>query len=102
SYLVLWHIVGKEIVTIANGQLTIKREILGFGRSHIYPVTKIRNLRASGIFGSPCTLAGMMNAWGLRGGVVAFDCDGKTHRFGAHLEEDEARQVVENLQSHLR
>jgi len=102
SYFVLWNIAGKEIVTIANGQLTITRDILGLDRAHSYPVNQIRNLRAAGLFGSFYNWSGMMKFYGLSGGVVAFDCDGKTHRFGAHLEEDEARQVVESLQSHLR
>jgi hypothetical protein len=102
SYWILWQIAGKEIVTIAGGQMTIKRDVLGFGRTRAYPVAQIRNLRASGLFGSFYSWSGMMKLYGFKGGVVAFENGDTTQRFGVHLEEPEALQVVENLQAHLR
>ncbi len=102
SYWILWQIAGKEIITIGNGQMTIKRDLLGFGGTRAYPVAQIRNLRASGLFGSFYNWSGMMKFYGFNGGVVAFEYGDTTQRFGVHLEESEAHQVVENLQAHLR
>jgi len=102
SYWILWQIAGKEIVTIGNGQMTIKRDVLGFGRTRAYSVAQIRNLRASGLFGSFYSWSGMMKLYGFKGGVVAFENGDTTQRFGVHLEEPEALEVVENLQAHLR
>jgi len=37
----------------------------------------------------------------LSGGVIAFDCDGQTHRFGKLLEEDEAQEIIKQLRSRI-
>lgn len=101
-YAWLWNAFGKEVVTVRVGTLVLKRDILGFGRSRVFPVSEISHLRASGLFGSFLLgWAGGLNYWGLSGGVIVFDSGGKTHRFGIHLEEDEARQVVEELVKYL-
>lgn len=101
-YAWLWNAFGKEVVTVRVGTLVLKRDILGFGRSRVFPVSEISHLRASGLFGSFLLgWAGGLNYWGLSGGVIVFESGGKTHRFGIHLEEDEARQVVAELVRYL-
>lgn len=102
-YAWLWNAFGKEVVTVRVGTLVLKRDILGFGRSRVFPVSEISHLRASGLFGSSFLRgwAGGLNYWGLSGGVIVFESGGKTHRFGIHLEEDEARHVVEELVKYL-
>ncbi len=102
AYVWLWMAFGKELVTISYGNLVLRMDILGYGRSKVFPVSEVSNLRASGLFGSP--LRGWSRAWdayGLSGGVIAFDSGGKTHRFGVQLEEDEAQHVVAQLAEHL-
>ena len=83
SYWILWQIAGKEIITIGNGQMTIKRDLLGFGGTRAYPVAQIRNLRASGLFGSFYNWSGMMKFYGFNGGVVAFEYGDTTQRLPA-------------------
>ena len=101
SYLALWPIAGKEILTVRGGSLAIKRDIFGLGHTRRYDIAQIQNLRARGLLGSFYTWSGMMKFYGLSGGVVAFDYLGKAQAFGVHLEEDEARQVVQDIQPHL-
>lgn len=98
AYAWLWNAFGKEVVTVRLGNLVLKRDILGFGRSRLFPVSEISHLRSSGLFGSfRLGWAGTLNFWGLSGGMIAFESGRKTHRFGIHLEEDEATQVVAEL-----
>ncbi len=33
--------------------------------------------------------------WGVGGGTIAFDYGAKTYRFGAQLEEAEAKQIIQ-------
>jgi hypothetical protein len=101
-YLVLWRLIGREVVTVESGRLTIRRSVLGLGRTRMYDVSQIHDLRPSGLFGSFDNWSGMMKFYGLTGGVVAFDYGDETIRFGVHLDEAEAREVVRDLESHLR
>ncbi len=102
GYVWLWRAFGKELVTVGYGNLILKKDILGYGRSKVFPVSQVSNLRASGLFGSFLRGWGWSKFYGLSGGVIAFESGGKTHRFGIELEEDEARQVVAELANHLR
>ena len=102
SYLWLWSAFGKEILTVSNGNLVLKTDILGHGKSKVFPVSQITNLRASGLFGSFHNWSGMAKFYGLSGGVIVFESEGRTFRFGKLLEEDEAQQVVYELANHLR
>ncbi len=105
AYIWLWSAFGKELVTVGNGNLVLKKDILGYGRAKVFPVSQVSNLRASGLFGSFLQgwgWSGMAKFYGLSGGVIAFESGGKTHRFGIQLEEDEARQVAAELANHLR
>jgi hypothetical protein len=101
----LWQTFGREVVTVANGSLVLSKDVLGFSsfaRTRRFDIAQIQNLRASGLFGSFQNWSGMLKVYGINGGVVAFESGDKTHRFGIHLEEDEARQVVQDLQPYLR
>jgi hypothetical protein len=39
--------------------------------------------------------------YGISGGVIAFDYNGKTKRFGIGLKEEEATQLVEQMKNRL-
>jgi hypothetical protein len=102
TYAWLWMAFGREIIRAGEGGvLTVKRDVFGLGSTKTFPIHAISDLRAAGLFGNPYSWSASMSHWGLSGGTVAFDHDGKTHRFGIHLEEDEARAVAERLRSYL-
>ncbi|HSZ95668.1 MAG TPA: hypothetical protein VK767_05100 [Bradyrhizobium sp.] len=95
-YFWLWNIAGHEIISLTPSSLTIRRNILGFGRSREYDLPSVKNLRI--IF----TLANTnltIPAQSFGGGTIAFDYGAKTFRFGGGLDEAEASHLIELLKS---
>lgn len=97
----LWSGFGKEIVTIKEGELRIKRDILGYGRTRSFPVGSIKNLRASGFFPSDSYWENYLAPMKLAGGTVGFDVQGHVKKFGIQLTEPEAQEVVRELKPHV-
>ena len=60
------------------------------------------NLRAGGLFGSFFTWSTMLKVYGLSGGVIAFECGGRTDRSGKLPEENEALEIVRQLGGRTR
>jgi len=100
-YFWLWFAFGKEVIAVSEGELLPRIEILGRGRNKTFPLARIRNLRASGLFGSLYNWSGMLRIYGLSDGVIAFECDGRTYRFGKLLEENEAQEIVRELRNRI-
>lgn len=97
----LWFACGREVINVAEGKLILRNEILGRGRSEVFPLAQVSNLRACGLFGSFYTWSAMLQVYGLSGGMIAFECGGRTHRFGKLLEEGEASEIVKELRSRI-
>jgi hypothetical protein len=89
------------VTTVELGSLRIKRSILGYGPVKNYEITKLSNLRASGFFGPMMSWSSGMASWGLSGGTIAFDYEGKTIRFGISLSENDSNQLVDALKIRL-
>jgi hypothetical protein len=66
----LWSGFGKEIVTIREGALSIRRDILGYGRTRSFPIGNVSNLRASGFFPSDSYWDNYLVQLKLAGGTV--------------------------------
>lgn len=97
AYVWLWTLVGKERIVMGPSMLRVKRDVMGFGRTRVYALSKIRNLRVAAQPrrpGSPNLAFGLA---GFMGGVIAFEWGGKTIRFGASLDEAEARMIVDRM-----
>jgi hypothetical protein len=106
GYTWLWMAFGAEVLWTDRDRLTIRRELFGRGRVHTYGVRGVSRLRAAGQFGAAMSpfshsWSAAWAQWGLTGGNVAFEHEGKTVRFGIWLEEDEAHEVVERLRPFL-
>ena len=95
-YAWLWIAVGREIVSLEPGSLTIKRAVLGVGLPREYDLAHIKNLRVSS---EPANPFGWMSFWGMGGGLIAFDYGAKTVRFAASIDEAEASQIVSELKT---
>ena len=78
-YYWLWNLVGKEIVTVAPTTLSVRREVLGLGRSKEFDLTQINELRVQSFFN---LYRGYWESW-WGGCPIAFDYGAKTYRFGA-------------------
>lgn len=102
-YAWLWQLIGKETLT-ARGQIfTIRRDIGGVGFNKEYNLIHMRDLRIASVGSSPLEFSSSFQLWGVGGGVIAFDHDGgRTVRFGAGLDESEAKQVVKAIKQRFR
>lgn len=96
-YAFFWSLLGCERVVLTPSSLAIKRELLGFGRVREYELAHIRDLRVAPAPYNPYDFRSGFQFWGLGGGVIAFDHGAATVRFGAALEEGEARSIVARL-----
>lgn len=97
-----WQVMGKEIVTVQGQTLKTQREGGGIGFRKEYDLQQMANLRVEQPRFSPFDVSASFQLWGIGGGVIAFESAGKTSRFGAGLDEAEAKQVVESLNRRIR
>lgn len=93
-YALLWQVIGKEILTVHGSTLTIRRDVGGVGFSKAYSLTQMDALQIKPVEFNPFDVSSSLQLWGIGGGVVAFDYGGKLYRFGAGLNEPEAKQIV--------
>ena len=96
-YTLLWHLVGKEIVTVDGQWLKTRREIGRWGRTHEYMLAQIRDLRASQGHEQPRFSSGMSG-----GTSIAFDYGAKTYRFAVELDEAEAKEIVRTIKNRFK
>jgi hypothetical protein len=95
----LWMVFGQERVVINQEAIVHRYVLFGMSRSRKFPVTHIRNLRAS-----PPALSYWNSGasfYGFGSGVVAFDYGAKTIRMGDSLDEAEGRTIVRQMQEVL-
>jgi hypothetical protein len=101
-YAWLWQVMGKEIVTVHGQRFTIRRDIGGFGFDKEYDLVQMRDLRVGHLGVNPLDFSSSLQLWGVGGGVIAFDYGARTYRFGAGLDEAEAKQVVTAIKQRYR
>ncbi len=97
----LWQMAGKEVVRISHRSMLIGRQILGIRRTKEYLAEYIRDLRVSPADYSSFGWSRSARAWGLSGGLTAFDYGAKTLRFGSGVDEAEAKQILATIQEHF-
>ena len=96
-YFWLWSPAGHEIVLLTPTSLTIRRDILGIGRSSEYDLPSVKNLRVEVMLGK--NNLHLFSTQSLAGGTMAFDYGAKTFRFGGGVDEAEASHLIELLKS---
>jgi hypothetical protein len=101
-YALLWQVLGKEIVTVHGQTFRIRRDIGGVGLDQEYDPLQILNLRVGQVAFNPLEFSSSLQLWGIGGGMIAFDYGDKTRRFGAGLDEAEAKQVVTAIKKRHR
>jgi hypothetical protein len=97
AYTWLWMLVGKERILMGTSSLRMKRDILGLGRTRTFALFRIRNLRVASGPAGPRDAAAALRLAGLSGGLIAFEYEGKTLRFGLSLDPVEAQMIVERM-----
>ena len=101
-YAWLWQLMGKEILAARGQTLTVRRDIGGFGLNKEYSLIQMRDLRIRPVGVTPFEFSSSFQLWGVGGGVIAFDHGERTYRFGAGLDETEAKQVVTAIKQRFR
>ena len=92
-----WMLFGKERVVLGASSLAIGREILGLSRRKEYDLMAVTQLQPSA-FGPTRFGVGTMNWFGgIAGGSLQFDYGSRTFRFGAALQEAEAKRLASLL-----
>lgn len=101
GYILAWQLAGKEVISVVGNQLTMKRDLWGFGRLKEFGFEHIQGLRVSpqrfNPFDISAGVSGALRFWGIGGGSVAFDYGAKTYRFGSGLDEAEAKLAVDAI-----
>ncbi len=99
----LWNVIGREVVTLDGETLTIRRAVGRLGWSGAYSRKKMCHLHAASRlpFG-PFNGFGANNpqAWGAMNGCIAFHYQYATHRFGAGIDEEEAKHLIAVIRQH--
>jgi len=96
-YMWLWMLVGKERILMGTSALRLKRDVLGLGPTRSYELLRVYNLRVATKPASPRDTAVTPRLASLIGGLIAFEYEGKTIRFGAALDEAGAQMIVERM-----
>jgi hypothetical protein len=93
----LWQLKGCEIITVSPDALSVRHDIFGCGRTKHYDASEIRDLRVAPFTYIPGDFRNGFAFWGFGGGTIAFDYGYKTFRFGAGIDEAEARIIVDAI-----
>lgn len=101
-YAWLWQLMGKEILTARGQTLTLRRDIGGFGLNKEYSLVQLRDLRIGPVGVMPFEFSASLQLWGVSGGVISFDHRERTYRFGAGLDEAEAKQIVTAIKQRFK
>ena len=99
-YQFLWHLTGKEIISLDSAVMCITNQIFGWKKFYEYGIMDIKDLRAStpqqDLFAHTKILQ-----FSKQNGMIAFDYGSKTFRFGLDIDEAEAKQIVSEIQERL-
>lgn len=97
--LCLWMLGGREILRWTRREVSLRREIFGFGRARRYDAREISSLRVLPGFDRPFGFLAPRSPWGKALQSLAIDCsDGQTVCFGSGIDTAEAARLVERLQ----
>ncbi len=104
-----WQLGGREVMVIHEGVLELRREWDRNRRAQTFDLWRVRNLRYAPelITQVPSmsinkSLRQLQVMFGAEGGSIAFDHDGRTHRFGIGLSETEARRLIATIRERFK
>ena len=100
-YVLLWSLVGKEIITISRNEIIVRQTIFGIGFRQTYQLSQVSNLRRYLTDPALFTLERNLQDWGFAGGSIAFDYSGKVCRFGLLLPKEDADVLVAKINQYL-
>ncbi len=93
-YAWLWNVAGRQVVTVGVDGIRIENAVPMWRRGKEYRLADVRSLRVAPEQLTMWTFREGMRFWGIGGGLLAFDYGAKTVRFGAGLDEAEAKMIL--------
>ena len=94
----VWIVSGKEIITVGQGELTVKKKNLLFYKPKTYSLNDAKKFRVRddaanlGYYGRQNNVGGLTNT-----GTIKFDYGMKTIKFGTGVDEAEASYLLQKL-----
>lgn len=101
-YAWLWQVMGKEMLTVHGQTFKTRRDIGGFGFDKEYDLVQMRDVRVGQLSVNPFEFSSSLQLWGVGGGVIVFNYGARIYRFGAGLDETEAKQIVTTIKQRYR
>lgn len=94
----LWNLIGKEIITVGQGQLTIDRKGILFFKPRVYDLNEVKNIRAqdSISYGGLGRGSNNFGTFNLKH-TLRFDYGLKTIEFAGDIDEAEAKFILDKL-----
>ena len=100
-YSLLWQIAGREIIEVRNENLAITRQIFNWKTTKEYSLKNDIKLRLNAEKpNSVDTIRGVRKLLG-KNGIIAFDYEANTLRFGLEIDETQAMQIISEIQKYL-
>ena len=94
---ILWSFAGKEVVVVNHHSIRIYHHLFRMGKPREYLAEYVSDLRASiPPFPGSRSFKEILAYPGMQG-TVAFDYGARTYRFGAEMDEAEARMIVHDI-----
>ena len=90
----MWRRYGKELISISNEQITIKRDHKSYGKAHSYYIENVKKFGL--VIRKENSFKGELedSFWVLGGERIGFEALGQKVKFGMQLSEDDARQLA--------
>ncbi len=95
----LWQVSGREILIVDSDRFIHRYQMRAFSHQREISLRRVCRLRATiapvqtdAI--RPRWAASAAQQWGIAGGHITFDCEGRTYGAGSGLDEAEAKQIV--------
>ena len=103
----IWNAKGREQIRISGDTVSVRYEAFGIGKTRYFYPWAVKNLRVVEGFTpvapfvmqmfSQSRQPSLKELTGIWSGPLSFDYGAKTYRFGAGMEEAEARQLLPHL-----
>ena len=104
SYMVIWQVFGRELITIEGKVFTYQRMFLGFGRSRSFDIGEMKNIAIHTVSKkekarlSPNSHTNAIEVpWGMQSGKIKFDYGLKTLYFASEVDKAEAAHLLQVL-----
>jgi hypothetical protein len=103
-FMAYWHLEGKEIIILENGNLSLKTTIKNKPYERTFKACELHNLRRTNITDN--ISIGNINtsfiAKTIYSGQLAFDAGEKTYKFGFQLDKHDAHEIMVILSQKLK